>query len=210
MRIYAFTDTHGNTKSLAHVKQEVRKHKPDLVICTGDLSVFEHELKALLSRVNMFGPPVVMLHGNHEEEDRIRALCGQFPKITFLHKEVLQLGGWTFAAFGGGGFDDHYPELEALLKRKEWKELDWEHTIFLSHAPPHGTSLDDVGELEEAWHVGSKTLTKLVKKHKPLLVLAGHIHECFETSDTIGKTIVENPGPKGKLYDLKVLRQKKK
>ncbi len=206
MRIYAFTDLHGDTRALREVKRAVKETKPDLVVCMGDLSFFEHELKALLSRVNILKVPVIMLHGNHESERAMRKACAPFSRITFLHKEFLQVRDYFFAAFGGGGFEERYPELEELLKRKAWKLLDWSRTVFLSHAPPYGTTLDDVGDADdEPWHVGSKSLQKLVKAKKPLLVLAGHIHECFETSDTVGPTLCENPGPVGRLYDLDAL-----
>ncbi|MBR9693344.1 hypothetical protein GOV07_05485 [Candidatus Woesearchaeota archaeon] len=208
MRIYAFADLHGNTKALAKMRKAVKEAKPDLVVCVGDLTVFEHEMRPLLSRLQMLNVPVLMLHGNHEEESRMRKACAKFSRITFMHLEHIDIKGYTFVVHGGGGFDDHYPELEEQLKTKEWKALKWDKVIFLSHAPPHGTTLDDVGEPDEEWHVGSKTLTKLIKRKKPLLVLAGHIHECFNTSDKIGQTLCENPGPSGKLYDLKQLEGK--
>ncbi len=209
MRIYAFTDLHGNTKALAKVKEAVRREKPDLVVCLGDLTVFEHQLEPLLSRVNMLRVPVLMLHGNHEGEAHMRKACARFPHITFLHKEAVVKDGYTFVAFGGGGFSERYPELERIDKSAEWKGLDWPRTVFLSHAPPYDTTLDDIGESGETWHVGSKTLRSIAKRRKPLLVLAGHLHECFHTSDTIGKTPCENPGPSGKLYDLDKLAKRR-
>lgn len=200
MRIYAFTDLHGNTKALQQVKEAVRKEEPDLVLCCGDLTVFEHGTRALLSRLNMLKVPVLIIHGNHEREDDFRKACAEFSRITFLHGRTLTADGWTFVGFGGGGFEDRYPELEAL--EKEWSDLDWSKTVVIAHAPPHGTSLDDVGEEGAEWHVGSKSLTKLIKRREPRLVLAGHIHEAFHREDRIGKTLVSNPGPSGKLFDL--------
>jgi uncharacterized protein len=201
MRIFAFTDLHGSTKALSVVKEEVLREKPDVVVCLGDLTIFEHELKPLLSRVNMLRTPVLMLHGNHEEEVSMRTVCDEFERITFLHREVVTLNGWTFVAYGGGGFSEHYPELERLAKSEKWRTIDWERTVFLSHAPPHGTTLDSVGH----GHVGSRTLTKLIKTHKPRLVLAGHIHECFNATDMIGRTHIANPGPTGKHFNLEKL-----
>jgi len=210
MRIYAFTDLHGNLKALDEVKRTVRKQKPDLVVCLGDLTVFENELGPLLSRINMLKVPVIMLHGNHEEASRLRKACAKFPNITFLHKEGVVKEGFTFIAYGGGGFSERYPELEQMDKSAAWKQVDWARTVFLSHAPPYNTKLDDVGEKGEAWHVGSKTLRNIIKKRKPLLLLAGHIHECFHAKDMIGNTLCENPGPGGTLYDLDKLAKKRK
>jgi len=210
MRIYAFTDLHGDQQALRHLQQAVRREQPDAVVCTGDLTIFEHELSPLLSRLNLLKKPVLIIHGNHEGEARLRAACERFPRITFLHAGFVELGGYTFLGFGGGGFEERYPELEALQKRKSWRLLDWSRTVFLSHAPPYGTTLDDVGEQGGAWHVGSRTLRKLVQKRQPLLVLAGHLHERFGTSDRIGQSRCENPGPEGKLYDLDALHAKRR
>lgn len=199
MRIYAFTDLHGNTKALAKIKEEVRKKKPDLVICTGDLTVFEREIKALLSRVNLLHVPVLMLHGNHEDKDHLRRLCKGFSRIRFLHNETYEQDGFTFLAYGGEGFKDEDKKLARLAERE--KDLDWSKVIILTHAPPYNTTIDDVGDKEE-WHVGSKTLRRIIKKYQPPLALSGHLHECFHKRDKIGKSLVANPGPTGELFDM--------
>ncbi len=202
MLIYAFTDLHGNTKALEQVKRAVKEKKPDLILFLGDLTIFERELDPLLSRVNLLGPPVLMLHGNHEEESSLRKASVRFSRITFLHKKTRVIGGFTFIGHGGGGFSEKYPDLEELAKSQEWRALDWERVVFMSHAPPYGTRLDDVGQSGEEWHVGSKTLAKLVQRRQPLLVLAGHIHDCFNQEELLGKTLAANPGPNGRLFDL--------
>lgn len=203
MKIYAFTDLHGNKKALAQLKKNVKKEKPTLILCMGDLTVFESSMTTLLKEVDKIGLPVIMLHGNHESASSLRAACKKTKHITFLHKAIKKINGYTFAAYGGGGFDEKDPKLETQIKK--WKEIEWKKTIFLSHAPPYKTTLDDVGEFGEEWHVGSKTLRKMIKRKKPLLLFAGHIHECFETTDRIGRTLIENPGPVGKVYDLEEL-----
>lgn len=208
MRIYVCTDIHGSARAIDRIREQVKRLKPSLLCCLGDLSIFEHDLDRLLFEMNSFNLPTLMLHGNHESEERLRAACAQLPMIRFIHKEAVTIDGWTFAAFGGGGFDERYPELERL--RKGWKGLDWSRTVFLSHAPPFGTTLDDVGEGGEEWHVGSKTLRKLIDEEQPLIVVAGHIHECFLATDSAGATRIENPGPGGRLYDLDALFRERK
>jgi len=203
MRIYAFTDLHGNTKALAELKTAIKELKPDLLICTGDLTVFEQELSPILSRINLLKIPVVMLHGNHEHPERMRKACAKFPNITFLHEEIHEKDGWIFIAYGGGGFEDEDRALARFAKSKQLEQIDWKRAIVLTHAPPHNTKLDDVGERRRSsWHVGSKTLTKLIKERQPSLVLCGHIHEAFRKEDRIGKTKIANPGPNGKLFEL--------
>ena len=50
MRLYAFTDLHGNGRALKKLQKNVKKDKPDVIACCGDLSVFETELKAFTFR----------------------------------------------------------------------------------------------------------------------------------------------------------------
>lgn len=202
MKVFAFTDPHGDETALALGKERSQEH--DLVICTGDLTIFEHEIEQLLAVVDGFGKPVLMLHGNHEEEGVMRALCAETRNVRFLHREMETINGFHFVAYGGGGFDEIYPDFEEWLKEPQWDQHDWSRTILLSHAPPFGTTLDDVGTADESWHVGSHSLRKVIKKRKPMLVLAGHIHDCFYAEDRIGSTLIVNPGPSGRSFTLPI------
>jgi Icc-related predicted phosphoesterase len=148
MKIYVFTDPHGNTKALSQMQKNVKSEKPDLLICTGDLTIFESNMKKLLKEIEKLKVPTLMLHGNHETEESLRKTCEKLQHITFLHKELFEMKGYTFAAYGGGGFDQKDTELEQQFKT--WKNLNWKKTIFLSHAPPYKTAMDDVGEFDEA------------------------------------------------------------
>jgi Icc-related predicted phosphoesterase len=63
--------------------------------------------------------------------------------------------------------------------------------VLISHSPPFNTSCDI---LWDGKHVGSKPLRRYIDRYQPIVVLSGHIHESPGT-DTIGKTLVVNPGP---------------
>ena len=71
-------------------------------------------------------------------------------------------------------------------------------TVYVLHSPPRGTRCDMIGP--EA-HVGSRAIRAFVERHQPPLVLSGHIHESPRISssyrDTIGRTVVVNPGQFG-------------
>jgi Icc-related predicted phosphoesterase len=75
---------------------------------------------------------------------------------------------------------------------------DPSRTVLVSHSPPHGTACDMI---DARTHVGSRALRAFVETHQPPLVLSGHIHESPRVSsayrDTIGRTIVVNPGQFG-------------
>jgi uncharacterized protein len=71
-------------------------------------------------------------------------------------------------------------------------------TIYVCHTPPFDTRCDMVGA---TLHVGSRALRDFIERHQPPLVLSGHIHESPRVSsawrDTIGRTVVVNPGQFG-------------
>jgi len=71
-------------------------------------------------------------------------------------------------------------------------------TIHVLHSPPRDTACDCVtAEL----HVGSRAIRAFLERHQPPLALSGHIHESPRVSesyrDTIGRTVVVNPGQFG-------------
>jgi Icc-related predicted phosphoesterase len=76
--------------------------------------------------------------------------------------------------------------------------MDPAQTVLVSHSPPYGTACDLIAARA---HVGSRALRAFVEAHQPPLVLSGHIHESPRVSaawrDTIGRTIVVNPGQFG-------------
>ena len=70
--------------------------------------------------------------------------------------------------------------------------------LYVLHSPPRDTRCDMVGARA---HVGSRAIRTLVERLQPPLVLSGHIHESPRVSgsyrDTIGRTVVVNPGQFG-------------
>jgi hypothetical protein len=77
------------------------------------------------------------------------------------------------------------------------------NSVFNLHAPPYGTTLDDVPELTEDLTpklggrslvpVGSHAVRDVIKEYQPLLGLHGHIHE-GKGAIRLGKTLCINPG----------------
>lgn len=73
-----------------------------------------------------------------------------------------------------------------------------ESTLFILHSPPRSTACDMIGAGK---HVGSRAIRAFIERHQPPLILSGHIHESPRVSnsyrDTIGETLVVNPGQFG-------------
>lgn len=67
MKILAFTDTHGSLLALRRIEQKVKIQNPDLLVCAGDISIFEHGIVRLMNRLDKLNRKILIIHGNHED-----------------------------------------------------------------------------------------------------------------------------------------------
>ena len=194
MKILAFVDVHGNRsaiKRLIEASKEV-----DLIICAGDLTVFENDAEELLESLAEFKQTVYMIPGNHESAELLGKLKSKFPYVFDLHRKVLSLPDIELVGYGQGGFslvDKDFERFTHNYARQNKNRL-----VLVTHAPPYNTKLDELGHE----HHGNKSLREFIERHKPELVICGHFHENHGKSDHIGATIVVNPGPNGMIIEL--------
>jgi len=200
MKILAFTDTHGNDKALEDVKRKIKKHNVDLAICAGDFTIFERRIKQILAKINSFGKPVLLIHGNHEEEAAARHLSEGYKNLIWLHKRFCRCQNYFFLGYGGGGFALTDPRFREWADKAIKKMKPGEKCILILHGPPYGTKTDKV----MGQHCGNKDYRNFIKKNTDRIVLAvcGHLHDCFYKKDAIGRTWVINPGPYGTVIEV--------
>ncbi|MEA2036355.1 MAG: metallophosphoesterase [Nanoarchaeota archaeon] len=198
MKILAFVDLHGSSKALKKLKENAKK--ADILVCAGDISIFENELDGLLYKLDKIGKLLLIIPGNHEDDVDLSELSKLFDNITDIHKKSYVIDDYLFLGYGGGGFSMVDGDFEKLSKKFE-KEINkniGKKVILVTHAPPYKTKLDDImGE-----DCGNKTIKNFIKKVKPDLAIAGHIHENAGKEDKIGNTKVINPGPSGKIISI--------
>ena len=193
MKILAFVDTHGSIKALRKIGKKAKN--ADLMVCAGDLTIFEQGLNYFLGRLNKMNGKVLFVHGNHEGEEDAKKSCSLFRNIEFIHKKHLIIGDILFFGWGGGGFslvdktfENQTKQFKKIIKKNPGKKI-----VLVTHAPPYNTKVDNIlGE-----HCGNKSIRKFIKDLKPDLVVCGHLHEKHGKRDKIGKTLIINPGPYG-------------
>jgi len=204
MKVLAFTDLHASVTNFKKLRAKIKKTKPDALLCCGDFTIFEQNMEEILEKINDFGVPCYLIHGNHESGPIVKRLCKYLDHLTYVHLTPVVLGKHTIVAHGGGGFYgqgehlDRDEEFDKWVKRNKRKIKH--PLIFLSHAPPAFTKLDFIDYLEE--HVGCPSYTDFIEEFEPLLALSGHIHESFNMKQKKGKTLIANPGPEGTIYHL--------
>ncbi|MBU0471342.1 MAG: metallophosphoesterase [Nanoarchaeota archaeon] len=196
MKILAFTDHHGSPEDFKEVARKAKS--ADIIICGGDFTIFEHEIEYIMEQINNLPKKVLIIHGNHEDEETVRFLANHFKNVEFIHKGYYEIKDYLFIGYGGGGFSTTDPEFEELSK--QFKQImKGKKTILITHGPPYGTKTDKIG----MGYVGNKSFTKFIKEAQPEIVICGHIHETFGKRDNIGKSKVINPGPEGEIIELK-------
>ncbi|MBN2112096.1 metallophosphoesterase family protein [Candidatus Woesearchaeota archaeon] len=200
MKILAFVDLHGSLKALKRLQALVDKEKPDVIVCAGDISIFEQNLDYLVHRISKFKKPVFIVHGNHEEEGILKKSCSLFENVNFIHGKAQECNGVLFIGWGGGGFSTSDKEFEK--KSKEFsKELEkYEKAVLITHAPPYNTRLDRI--IEES--CGNKSIRKFISENtkKIKIAVSGHLHENSGKEDHVKETRVINPGPFGKIVNV--------
>lgn len=200
-KAFVFTDIHASRSALDELEKKVHKHKPDLLLCSGDHSIFENGLDFTLRKLDSFGIPCLTIHGNHEDEVLTQGICKKLKHVKFIHASKHEQDGILFLGFGGGGFHAKDQEFDDWVQTQK-KEIDAAASIvLLVHQPVHGTKTD---QLYSGSHVGSKSYRKFIEKHskKVKLVLCGHIHDSFGEEDTVAGVRIMNPGPQGKIVNL--------
>jgi len=203
VKILCFTDVHNSDEAIRHLKKEFEAHKPELLVCAGDLTTFGMDFSKTLKKLD-FGVPMLIIPGNHESAWQIKSAEKKFKFVRNIHKKFFSFKDFHFFGFGGSyltPFNTPFEMKETQIKKlleKSYKDGIDSKLVFVSHTPPYKTKADYIG----GSHVGSKEIRKFIEKYQPMLNICGHIHENEKIKDKINKTKIINPGPGGEILEL--------
>ena len=198
MRLLAFSDLHRDLDRAASLVE--RSREADVVIGAGDFASVHEGLEETIDALSAIETPTVVVPGNNETADALRAACAAWPAATVLHGEGTEMGGASFFGLGGGipvtpwdwSFDLSEDEAAAAL------EACPERAILVLHSPPRG-HCDTSGSGES---LGSATLAAAIERLGPPLAVCGHIHESWGARSRLGATEVANLGPDGAFLEV--------
>ena len=196
MKVLFFSDVHGPDQELYDLKEKAVN--VDVVVCAGDFTMIGTNLEKRMSIINNFSKPVILIHGNHEDETLVEILSEKFENIHYLHSSFTKHGEFYFLGHGGGGFGGFDPKLEKFMNEYNLNPERNEKTIFIFHGPPYGYEVDYIYGASR----GTPHYSEIIRKARPKLVVCGHLHETAGFDKTIDGTRIINPGPKGMILDI--------
>ena len=85
MKLLAFVDMHGSLKALQKVK--IKAKQADIIVCAGDISIFENNLDMLLFELNKLNKIVLIITGNHEDRNDLKQLTKMFDNVIDIDEK---------------------------------------------------------------------------------------------------------------------------
>jgi uncharacterized protein len=198
VRLLAFSDLHcdlGQAAELVRMSADA-----DIVVGAGDFASVHEGLEETINALVAIEAPTLLVPGNNETEDALRAAVAGWPAATVLHGEATEIDGTTFFGLGAGipvtpwdwSFDLSEDEATPLLAECP------DGAILVVHSPPRGhVDMSSSGDL-----LGSAAILEAIEAKRPPLAVCGHIHESWGEESEVGPTRIVNLGPSGTWFDL--------
>jgi uncharacterized protein len=192
VRLFAFSDLHRDLDAAASLVE--RAPDADVVIAAGDFASVHEGLEETIGALSGIETPTVVVPGNNETEEALRAACEEWEAATVLHGGPAEIDGTTFFGLGAGipitpwdwSFDLDEDEAAAALAGCP------EDALLVVHSPPYGHVDESRGR-----NLGSRAILGAIAEREPRLAVCGHIHESWGERSRIGETPVVNLGPDG-------------
>jgi Icc-related predicted phosphoesterase len=198
LKLLAFSDLHRDLDQTGRLVE--RSSDADVVIAAGDFASVHEGLEETIDALKPISVPTVLVPGNNETEEALRAACEGWDAATVLHGQSTEIDGTRFFGLGAGipitpwdwSFD--LDEDEAAQKLAQCPE----DAVLVVHSPPKG-HCDQSGAGD---HLGSQAILDAIEAKRPRLAVCGHIHESWGAESEIGPTRVMNLGPAGTPIEL--------
>lgn len=196
IRILAFSDMHLSRRCAAEIRAAAAE--ADLVIGAGDFCTQRRGLADAMAELAPVLPKAVLVPGNAESADELRAAAGP---ATVLHGEAAERAGLALFGLGYavprtpfGEWSCDLDEAEAAALLDAMSRAD----VLIVHSPPRGVA----DRTSAGASIGSTAVRAAIERAQPRLVLCGHIHDSWGASGVIGASAVHNLGPRPNWFEL--------
>ncbi len=204
MIITAISDIHAHYGAVESIVGHERNS--DVVVIAGDISTYgtAAEVSAALKAILAHGSKVLAVAGNMDSPDSETELDRLGISLNARGVRVGDVGFYGVSAAPPSHLRTPYEITEHEIERRLQTGYDMVKdspiTVCVPHSPPMDTSLD---RISAGKHVGSKAIRKFIEKHRPDVVVCGHIHEA-RGQDALGKTRMVNCGAANRGYYARI------
>ncbi|HEV2791756.1 MAG TPA: metallophosphoesterase family protein [Solirubrobacterales bacterium] len=198
MKILAFSDLHRDLDQGARLVEMAAE--ADVVIGAGDFASMHEGLEETIGALAGIAIPTVLVPGNNETAEALRAAASDWSAATVLHGEGTTIDGVEFFGLGAG----------IPVTPWEWSfDLDDEAAtqmlapcpqgaVLVLHSPPR----DHCDSAGDGTNFGSPALLRAIEEKQPRLAVCGHIHESWGCESQVGPTPIRNLGPTGTWLEI--------
>jgi len=193
MRLLLCSDIHCDEKAAERLVD--LSADADALVCAGDLAVMRNGLQGTVDILSAASAPAVLVAGNGESAEELRAACQGWSDAHVLHGSGCEIDGVRFWGVGGaipvtpfGAWSYDIDDVEAAVLLEGCPSGG----VLVTHSPPLGHVDRSGGE-----HLGSKVILETIRRVQPVLAACGHIHGCWTEESQEGPTRIVNAGPRG-------------
>jgi uncharacterized protein len=193
LKLLAFSDIHRDLDQCARLAE--RSNEADVVIAAGDFASIHKGLEETIDALKPIDRPTILVPGNNETEDALRAACDGWQSARVLHGEGVDIDGVSFFGLGAGVPTTPWDWSFDLTDEEAASKLEAcpEGAVLVVHSPPKG-------HLDKGF--GSEAILQTIEAKQPRIAVFGHIHECQGEQEQLGATLLANLGPAGTLLEL--------
>jgi Icc-related predicted phosphoesterase len=198
MRVLAFSDLHQDLDGARSLAE--RSGEFDVVIGAGDFASVHRGLEETIDALASIATPTILVPGNNETDEALRAAAADWEAATVLHGETTTVAGVEFFGLGAGIPTTPWDWSFDLSDEEAAERLEAcpEGAVLVVHSPPQGhCDRSSAGD-----HLGSHAILDIIARRQPPLAVCGHIHEAWGDRSTIGPTAIANLGPAGAEFEI--------
>lgn len=198
MRLLAFSDLHRDLDGAASLVE--RSRDAEVVIGAGDFASVHEGLEETIAALVAIETPTILIPGNNETEDALRAAASGWTAATVLHGETAEIDGVTFFGLGAGIPTTPWDWSFDLTEEEAAERLAGcpREAVLVVHSPPSG----HCDSSSRGDHLGSTAILAAIEDKRPPLAVCGHIHESWGERSSVGPTAIANLGPAGATFEI--------
>ena len=198
MRLLAFSDLHRDLDGAASLVE--RSRDAEVVIGAGDFASVHEGLEETIAALVAIETPTILIPGNNETEDALRAAASGWTAATVLHGETAEIDGVTFFGLGAGIPTTPWDWSFDLTEEEAAQRLSGcpREAVLVVHSPPSG----HCDSSSRGDHLGSTAIFAAIEDKRPPLAVCGHIHESWGERSSVGPTAIANLGPAGATFEI--------